>query len=100
MQGSFLSPFDNLSLFFEYLGRILSHDCSFYRGPALKSRIDARLNPPARDFIASQFTSDMRVLDIGCGNGLAQLAAKQAEPEYEVHPPHSRELDSRTTPWR
>lgn len=55
------------------LEEILSHDYSFYRGPALESRIDARLNPPARYFIASQFTSEMRVLDVGCGNGLTLL---------------------------
>lgn len=55
------------------LKEILSHDYSFYRGPAHESRIDSRLNPPARDFIASQFTSNMRVLDVGCGNGLTLL---------------------------
>lgn len=55
------------------LKEILSLDYSFYRGPAHESRIDSRLNPPARDFIASQFMSDMRVLDVGCGSGLTLL---------------------------
>lgn len=54
----------------EKLKEVLSHDYAFYRGPEYESRIDARLNPATRAFIASQFTSDMRVLDVGCGSGL------------------------------
>lgn len=55
------------------LEEILSLDHSFYGGPGYETRIDARLNPSTRDLIASQFTSDMRVLDIGCGRGLTLI---------------------------
>ncbi len=48
---------------------ILSAPHSFYgadQAPVLK---DMRLHPGTGDFVASQFSPTMRVLDIGCGNG-------------------------------
>lgn len=52
---------------------VLTADYSYYEGPAPVSRIDARLNPIAGDLIGSQLHPDMRVLDIGCGNGATLL---------------------------
>ncbi len=46
---------------------------SYYGGAEPAHRNDHRLNLPARDFIASQLRPDMRVLDVGCGNGSTLL---------------------------
>jgi SAM-dependent methyltransferase len=50
------------------LRMILESDHSFY-GPDAVFRRDSRLHPGTADFILTQFQPDMRVLDVGCGNG-------------------------------
>ena len=50
------------------LKRIIERDHTFY-DTALTFRRDTRLHPGTGDFILSQFDRNMRVLDIGCGNG-------------------------------
>ena len=55
------------------LRAILEADHSYYGSHAPESRIDDRLAPGASDFIASQFSPDMRVLDVGCGSGATLL---------------------------
>ncbi len=57
----------------ERLRRILEAEHSYYGSAAANYRNDDRLNPGARDLIASQFCPGMRVLDIGCGNGVTLL---------------------------
>ena len=52
---------------------ILEADHSYYSPGPAGTRIDDRLAPRASDFIASQLRPDMRVLDIGCGNGASLL---------------------------
>ena len=52
---------------------ILEADHSYYSPRPAGTRIDDRLAPKASDFIASQLRPDMRVLDIGCGNGARLL---------------------------
>ncbi|MEQ7127005.1 class I SAM-dependent methyltransferase [Actinopolymorpha sp. B11F2] len=52
-----------------HLAEVLSESYSYYEGPPPVCRIDARLNPLAGDLIGSQLRPDMRVLDIGCGDG-------------------------------
>ncbi len=52
---------------------ILEADHSYYSPRPAGTRIDDRLAPRASDFIASQLRPDMRVLDIGCGNGASLL---------------------------
>ncbi len=56
----------------EKLTAILEACYSYYRRTE-DSRQDDRLSPNAREFIASQLRPDMRVLDIGCGNGATLL---------------------------
>lgn len=51
------------------LREILGSGHSYYGGAEPRHRNDDRLNLAARDFIASQLRTDMRVLDVGCGNG-------------------------------
>ena len=55
------------------LRAILEADHSYYGSHAPESRIDDRLAPGASDFIASQLSPDMRVLDVGCGSGATLL---------------------------
>ena len=50
------------------LKTILERNHSFY-GPDAVFRRDNRLHPGTEDFILTQFQPDMRVLDVGCGNG-------------------------------
>jgi cyclopropane fatty-acyl-phospholipid synthase-like methyltransferase len=50
------------------LKMILERDHSFY-GPGAVFQRDDRLHLEAKDFILAQFQPDMRVLDVGCGNG-------------------------------
>lgn len=54
------------------LGEILGADHSYY-GPEPEYRNDDRLHPSAREFIASQLRADMRVLDVGSGDGATLL---------------------------
>ncbi|MCY4110768.1 MAG: methyltransferase domain-containing protein, partial [Chloroflexi bacterium] len=56
----------------EKLAAILEACHSYYRRTE-SSREDDRISPNAREFIASQLRPDMRVLDIGCGNGATLL---------------------------
>lgn len=60
------------------LAEILVAEHSYYGGPEPAHTNDDRLNLPAPDFIASQLRPDMRVLDVGCGNGSTLL-------EYREH---------------
>lgn len=55
------------------LREVLAEDYSYYGGPDHGLRKEVRLNLGARDFIALQFSSEMRVLDVGCGNGVTLL---------------------------
>ena len=55
------------------LRAILEADHSYYGSHATEPRIDERLAPSASDFIASQFSPDMCVLDVGCGSGTTLL---------------------------
>ena len=55
------------------LRAILEADHSYYGSHATETRMDERLAPSAVDFIASQFSPDMRVLDVGCGSGTTLL---------------------------
>jgi SAM-dependent methyltransferase len=57
-----------MDLDYSRLKTILERDHSFY-GPAAVYREDERLLPGTQDFILTQFKPDMRVLDVGCGNG-------------------------------
>ncbi len=51
------------------VAEVLSRPHSFYGSGKAKWRVDARLNPGTRTFISQQFERDMRVLDVGCGDG-------------------------------
>ena len=51
------------------LRAILESEHSFYGSRRAESRRDSRFNPRTRDMIAAQLRPEMRVLDIGCGNG-------------------------------
>ncbi len=51
------------------LRAILEAEHSYYGSAPAKDRSDNRLNLSAREVIAAEFRPDMRVLDIGCGNG-------------------------------
>jgi SAM-dependent methyltransferase len=62
------------------LKTILERDHSFY-GLAAVYREDERLLPGTQDFILTQFKPDMRVLDVGCGNG-ATLTRAHNRFEY------------------
>ena len=53
----------------ERVAEVLARPHSFYGSGKTKWRIDSRLNPGTRTFIGSQFTSEMNVLDVGCGDG-------------------------------
>ncbi len=55
------------------LKTILEAEYSYYGSRTEQFREDDRLSPDARDFIGSQLRPDMRVLDIGCGNGATLL---------------------------
>ena len=55
------------------LRAILGAGHSYYRSQPAETRKDDRLTPGASDFIASQFSPSMRVLDVGCGNGATLL---------------------------
>jgi SAM-dependent methyltransferase len=55
------------------LVEVLSESYSYYEGPSPVCRIDTRLNPRASDLIGSELRPDMRVLDIGCGDGATLL---------------------------
>ena len=57
----------------ERLRGILSADHSYYGTRLAEFRRDERLKPSTLDFIAAQLSPDMRVLDIGCGNGTTLL---------------------------
>ena len=57
----------------ERLRSILESDHTYYGSHAKNFRIDERLNLGARDLIEDQFCPEMRVLDIGCGNGMTLL---------------------------
>ncbi len=51
------------------LRAILEAEHSYYGSRQAEVRKDGRLNPGSEEFIAAQFQPEMRVLDIGCGNG-------------------------------
>lgn len=51
------------------LKSILNQDHSYYGSRPAKYRTDGNIAPRATEIIASQFHPEMRVLDIGCGNG-------------------------------
>lgn len=55
------------------LRTILEAEHSFYGSREAEVRRDSRLNPGTRDFIVTQLRPEMRVLDIGCGNGRTLL---------------------------
>ena len=55
------------------LREVLEGDHSYYGSRRVRFRDDSRLRVGAGDLIASQLTPDMRVLDIGCGNGSTLL---------------------------
>ncbi len=59
----------NTELDQDRLRAILEVDHSYYGSRSAETRRDDRLNLAASGFIASQLSPDMRVLDIGCGNG-------------------------------
>lgn len=56
---------------------ILDAPHSFYGSGEAPVRNDARFHPGACDFLGTQFTTSMRVLDLGCGNGTTLLAHSQ-----------------------
>lgn len=51
------------------LESILNQEHSYYGSRPAKYHTDSDIAPRATKIIASQFRSEMRVLDIGCGNG-------------------------------
>lgn len=51
------------------VAEVLARPHSFYGSGKAKWRVDARLNAGTRTFISQQFERDMRVLDVGCGDG-------------------------------
>ncbi len=51
------------------LKSILNEEHSYYGSRPAKYRTDGNIAPRATEIIASQFRPQMRVLDIGCGNG-------------------------------
>ena len=55
------------------LRAILEAEHSFYGSRRAESRRDRRFNPSARDFISAQLRPEMRVLDVGSGNGQTLL---------------------------
>ena len=55
------------------LKSILNQDHSYYGSKPAKYRTDRRIAPRASEVIASQFRREMRVLDVGCGNGSTLL---------------------------
>ena len=55
------------------LKSILNQDHSYYGSKPAKYRTDGNIAPRAGEIIASQFQPEMRVLDIGCGNGATLL---------------------------
>lgn len=55
------------------LKSILNQDHSFYGSKPAKYRTDGHIAPRASKVIASQFRPEMRVLDVGCGNGATLL---------------------------
>lgn len=55
------------------LKSILNQDHSYYGSKPAKYRTDGHIAPRASEVIASQFRREMRVLDIGCGNGATLL---------------------------
>lgn len=56
------------------VAEVLARPHSFYGSGKRKWRVDGRLNLGTRDFIAQQFERDMRVLDVGCGDGTTLIA--------------------------
>ena len=56
---------------------ILNAEHSFYGSGEAPVRNDARLNPGTGDFLGTQFTSSMQVLDAGCGSGTTLLEYNQ-----------------------
>ena len=57
----------------ERIRTILGAEHSYYGSQRPETRRDERLIPRATEFIASQLGPEMRVLDIGCGNGATLL---------------------------
>ncbi len=55
------------------LREILEAGHSYYGSRATETSIDERFAPIASDFIAAQFSQDMRVVDVGCGSGTTLL---------------------------
>lgn len=55
------------------LKSILNQEHSFYGSKPAKYRTDGHITPRASEVIASRFRREMRVLDIGCGNGATLL---------------------------
>lgn len=53
----------------DHLKSILNQEHSYYGSKPAKYRTDGHIAPRASEVIASQFHPEMRVLDIGCGNG-------------------------------
>ena len=51
------------------LKSILNQEHSFYGSRPATYRTDSNIAPRAREIVASQFRPEMRVLDMGCGNG-------------------------------
>ena len=58
-----------MGLDLDRLKSILNQDHSYYGSMPAKYRTDSDIAPRACEIIASQFRRNMRVLDIGCGNG-------------------------------
>ena len=58
-----------MELDLDRLKSILNQDHSYYGSMPAKYRTDSDIAPRACEIIASQFRPEMRVLDIGCGNG-------------------------------
>lgn len=61
----------------ERLAEVLAADYSYYDGPTPTCTVDERLNPSASDFIGSQLTPRMTVLDVGCGDGTTLLRHRE-----------------------
>ena len=55
------------------LKSILNREHSYYGSEPAKYRTDGHIAPRASEVIASQFRPEMRVLDVGCGNGATLL---------------------------